>query len=137
MCVRFEFTGSSALALYWFFFRKKLSSEYKGNKSGHTVIANGALLDYQVLCVIRVLLTFSVDAKHGQMLALKRKREQKWIDVSRLAAKRSADTADIKCNLESPSYPSKPLQYIVVCICRNHSSVCQPVSHLVSTSLLL
>lgn len=46
--VRFEITDSFALALYWDFFRKKQSSEYKGNESGHTVIANGALLDYQV-----------------------------------------------------------------------------------------
>lgn len=74
------------------FFRKKQSSEYKGSEIGHMVIANGASLDYQVECIIRVLLTFSVNAKHGQMLALKRKREQKWIDVSRPAAKRSADT---------------------------------------------
>lgn len=46
--VRFEITDSSALALYWDIFRKKQSSEYKGNESGHAVIANGALLDYQV-----------------------------------------------------------------------------------------
>lgn len=61
------------------------------------------------------------------MLALERKREQKWIDVSRPAAKRSADTADIKYNLESPSYPSKPLQCVIVCVCRNPRSVCKPV----------
>lgn len=45
---RFEIMDSSVLALCWDFFRKKLSSEYWGNESGHTVTANGALLDYQV-----------------------------------------------------------------------------------------
>lgn len=48
MYIRSEIADSSALALYWDFFWKKLSSEYKRNEIRHTIIANGALLDYQV-----------------------------------------------------------------------------------------